>query len=130
MTAGGATAQELEALVRAYFTAVDAEDLDGVLATLTPDCRFSVETHGVRLTGHDQIAHMFKRLWADHAAVLHDQFRMVPDPKSGRIAAQFRVLNTEHDGSQTHKSNCNFFTVRGGQFSEVQVYMAGPNTLT
>ena len=95
------TAQEQIALVTRYFAAVDSESIDRVLGTLSEDCTFSVETHGVQLSGKTQIADMLTRLWADHAAVRHDQFRFVPDPAAGRIAAQFRVLNTELDGSTT-----------------------------
>ena len=116
-------------LVTRYFAAVDAEDLDALLATLCADCVFSVETHGVRLEGHDQITGMFTRLWADHAAVLHHGFTHVADPVTGGIASRFSVENTEHDGRKTHKSNCNFFEIRDGRFSSVRVYMAGPNTL-
>jgi len=117
------------ALVTRYFDAVDAEDMDALLETLAPDCVFSVETHGVRLQGHDQIAAMFTRLWADHAAVLHHRFTHVPDAATGHIASRFTVQNTEHDGSLTHKSNCNFFEIAQGRFASVRVYMTGQNTL-
>jgi len=117
------------ALVTRYFDAVDGEDMPGLLDTLTPDCVFTVETHGVRLEGHAQITTMFTRLWADHAAVLHHEFTHVSDPEGDRIAARFTVRNTEHDGSVTHKSNCNFFEIEEGRFSSVRVYMSGPNTL-
>ena len=123
------TDADLIALVQTYFAAVDAEDIDGVMATLTHDCRFTVETHGVELNGHEQIRGMFARLWDDHAAVLHDRFTFVPNAGQGRIAAQFRVVNTEYDGDRTIKSNCNFFTLRDGRFDTVAVYMAGANTL-
>ncbi|WP_299872059.1 nuclear transport factor 2 family protein [uncultured Sulfitobacter sp.] len=116
-------------LVLRYFAAVDREDLSGVLATLADDCVFSVETHGVRLEGHDAIGAMLERLWRNHEAVRHLDFTYVADPDVGRIAARFRVENTEHDGTITRKSNCNFFDVRNGKFSAVAVYMAGANTL-
>lgn len=123
------TDEELIVLVKTYFAAVDGEDLDNVLATLTPDCRFAVKTHGVCLNGYAEIRDMFERLWENHATVLHDQFTFVANANSGRIAAQFRVVNTETDGSKTFKSNCNFFTARGNRFDTVAVYMAGENTL-
>lgn len=116
-------------LVRRYFDAVDGEDLPGILDTLTEDCVFTVETHGVRNVGHDAIAAMFRRLWHDHAAVLHHRFTYAAAPGSGLIAARFHVENTEHDGRRTHKSNCNFFELRDGRFSSVAVYMTGANTL-
>jgi ketosteroid isomerase-like protein len=123
------TRDEQIELVKRYFAAVDGEDLKSVLATLTDDCVFSVETHGVRLEGHDAIAGMFRRLWENHKAVRHFDSVCVPDPDSGRIAARFKVQNTERDGSVTRKSNCNFFEIQGTRFSDVAVYMAGTNTL-
>lgn len=123
------TREEQIALVARYFDAVDGEDLPGLLDTLAPDCVFSVETHGVRLEGHAEISAMFTLLWSDHVAVLHHGFTHVPDPEAGRIASRFTVRNTEHDGSLTHKSNCNFFEIDAGRFTSVRVYMAGPNTL-
>jgi ketosteroid isomerase-like protein len=116
-------------LVQSYFSGVDGEDLDQVLATLTEDCRFSVETHGVALTGHAEIGGMMQQLWSRHKAVLHDNFHYVCDPENGTIAARFRVTNTLQDGTQVHKSNCNFFTIKNGKFDTVAVYMAGENTL-
>ncbi|MEM9107738.1 MAG: nuclear transport factor 2 family protein [Pseudomonadota bacterium] len=122
-------AKEQIALVEAYFAAVDNEDLSGVLATLTDDCVFTVETHGVRLLGHEDIAGMFRRLWASHGAVRHHAFVHVPDPAGNRIASRFQVENTELDGQLTGKSNCNFFEIENTRFRSVAVYMAGPNTL-
>lgn len=123
------TRDEQIALVKRYFDAVDGEDLPALLGTLAADCVFSVQTHGVRLEGHDEISKMFNKLWADHEAVLHHKFTHVPDPEGGRIASRFTVQNTEHDGSLTHKSNCNFFEIAQGRFSSVRVYMTGQNTL-
>lgn len=123
------TDQEMIDLVRRYFAAVDSGDLDGVLSTLTLDCKFSVETHDVELNGHHELRGMFERLWNNHAAMVHDQMTFVADGEASRIAAQFRVVNTEHDGSKTYKSNCNFFDVQYGRFSRVAVYMTGETTL-
>ena len=120
---------DLQELVRSYFRGVDDQDIDMILGTLTPDCVFSVETHGVRLSGHNEIRGMFDRLWSHHAAVRHDQFHFVDAGNSLDIAVRFRVTNTLHDGSLVYKSNCNFFTAKDGLFSEVRVYMAGENTL-
>ena len=123
------TNTELIDLVKTYFAAVDAKSMSGVLATLTFDCRFSVETHGVQLNGHGDIQPMFTQLWSAHAAVKHDEFTFVPSAADDRIAAQFRVTNTLHDGGKIYKSNCNFFHVCDGRFDAVAVYMAGENTL-
>lgn len=119
--------ERLEEMVRAYFAGVDGERLDDVLALLTEDCVFTVETHGVRLVGQSEISAMFRRLWDNHRAVRHRDFQFVV--QGTRVAVQFLVENVEHNGSLTHKSNCNFFDVDGGRFNRVAVYMSGPNTL-
>ncbi|MDH3669229.1 MAG: nuclear transport factor 2 family protein [Paracoccaceae bacterium] len=121
--------EDMIALVKAYFTAVDAKDLPGILATMTPDCRFTVETHGVVLDSRAEIEAMFARLWRHHRQVRHDLFTFVADPDLARIAAQFQVENRLSDGTLVHKSNCNFFRLRRGLFAEINVYMAGENTL-
>ena len=117
------------ALVERYFGAVDREDFEMLSTVLTQDCVFTVETHGVTLRGLDQIKPMFDKLWSDHAAVRHHELIHVPAPDEDRIATRFQVINTHHDGTLVHKSNCNFFEIRDGKFSRVAVYMAGPNTL-
>ena len=121
--------EEQISLVEAYFAAVDGENLAAVMKTLSEGCVFTVETHGVRLQGRDEISGMFRRLWNNHRAVRHYDFLHVPDPAQGRIASRFKVENTEHDGTLIHKSNCNFFEIVDGKFSKVAVFMAGPNTL-
>ncbi len=123
------TRQQMIDLVNKYFAAVDGEDIDTIRQTLTPDCVFTVETHGVELRNYQQIEGMFERLWASHAAVKHQNFVYVPDPDEDRIATRFQVVNTHPDGQLVYKSNCNFFEVKDGRFCRVAVYMAGPNTL-
>ena len=119
----------LEHMVLTYFRGVDEQDLDLIFETLAPNCAFSVETHGIKLNGHEDIRGMFDRLWSHHAAVRHDQFHFVDAGNGADIAVRFRVTNTLPDGSLVHKSNCNFFMAKDGMFTEVRVYMAGENTL-
>jgi len=120
---------DLSRLVLTYFQGVDGQDIDLLLGTLSDDCVFTVETHKVRLQGHDEITGMFERLWSHHAAVKHDQFHFVDAGNGTDIAVRFRVTNTLTDDSLVYKSNCNFFTALDGKFTEVRVYMAGENTL-
>ena len=119
----------LKEMVLKYFRGVDDEDIDLIFETLSEDCLFNVETHGVSLKGHDQISGMFERLWSHHAWVKHDQFHFVEDSSGEDIAVRFQVTNQLHDGSLVYKSNCNFFTLKDGKFTEVRVYMTGENTL-
>lgn len=118
-----------ENLVLKYFKGVDEENISSVLDTLTEDCVFSIETHGVKLVGHDEITSMFKRLWKNHASVEHKDFYFVKDAMKNQVAVRFQVINILHNDQIISKSNCNFFTLKDGIFSEVRVYMAGENTL-
>ena len=118
-----------EDLVLQYFKGVDEEDISAILTTLTKDCVFSIETHKIKLIGHEEITSMFKRLWKNHRSVEHKEFYFVKDHISNRIAVRFQVKNVLHNDQIVLKSNCNFFTLKNGIFSEVRVYMAGENTL-
>ena len=118
-----------ENLVLKYFKGVDEENISSVLDTLTEDCVFSIETHGIKLVGHDEITSMFKRLWKNHASVEHRNFYFVKDAIKNQVAVRFQVINILHNNQIISKSNCNFFTLKDGIFSEVRVYMAGENTL-
>ena len=118
-----------ENLVIQYFKGVDEEDIDAILKTLTEDCVFSIETHRIKLVGHEEITSMFKRLWKNHKSVEHKEFNFVKDHMSNQVAVRFQVKNVLLNGQFIFKSNCNFFTLRDGLFSEVRVYMAGENTL-
>ena len=118
-----------EDLVLRYFKGVDKEDINAILTTLTEDCVFSIETHKIKLVGHEEITSMFKRLWKNHKSVEHKEFYFVKDHISNQIAVRFQVKNVLHNDQIVLKSNCNFFTLKNGIFSEVRVYMAGENTL-
>lgn len=118
-----------ENLVLEYFKGVDEENISAILDTLTEDCVFSIETHGIKLVGHDEITSMFKRLWKNHASVEHKDFYFVKDAMKNQVAVRFQVINILHNDQIISKSNCNFFTLKDGIFSEVRVYMAGENTL-
>ena len=122
-------ASELKDKVIDYFKGVDTQDIQLILSTLTSDCYFSVETHGVNMSGSRAISQMFERLWTNHQCVKHDQFEWVICKSEEAIAVRFQVTNKLLDGQLVNKSNCNFFNCTQGLFSEVRVYMAGENTL-
>ena len=122
-------ASESKERVIDYFRGVDTQDIQLILSTLTSDCYFAVETHGVSMHGSKAISQMFERLWANHQWVKHDQFEWVICKSEEAIAVRFQVTNKLLDGQLVHKSNCNFFNCTQGLFSEVRVYMAGENTL-
>ena len=124
-------AAQLTELAESYFRMVDAKDMDGALALLTPDCRITVETAGVVHEGRDVgVRTMFHRLWERYPRVWHGDFRHVPAATGDAIACQFRVINTDATGRQHHMRNCNFFWLQDKLLHRISIYMSGANTLT
>ena len=119
----------IKQLVIDYFSFVDNEDLTSILQLMSPECVFNVETHCVKLSSRAEISTMFRRLWDNHQWVKHDQFNWVEGSEGDDIAVRFSVTNKLNNGKIVNKSNCNFFTMEQGLFSEIRVYMAGENTL-
>ena len=124
-----AMSSPIKQLVIDYFSFVDNEDLPSILQLMSPECVFNVETHCVKLSSRAEISTMFRRLWDNHQWVKHDQFNWVEGSEGDDIAVRFRVTNKLNNGKIVNKSNCNFFTMEQGLFSEIRVYMAGENTL-
>ena len=119
----------MKSLVLTYFEGVDTKDFQKIKETLDKDCRITVETHGIELIGYSEIQAMFSNLWGDHLSVLHKDFKFLEDRKLNKIATQFSVVNTLNNGEIVKKSNCNFFRVKENRFKEINIYMAGNNTL-
>jgi hypothetical protein len=119
----------MKSLVLTYFEGVDTKDFQKIKETLDKDCRITVETHGIELIGYSEIQAMFSNLWGDHLSVLHKDFKFLEDRKLNKIATQFSVVNTLNNGEIVKKSNCNFFRVKENRFKEINIYMAGKNTL-
>ncbi|MCC6008925.1 MAG: nuclear transport factor 2 family protein [Rhodobacteraceae bacterium] len=124
-----ATADRLAKMVETYFRGVDTRDMKLILSVLGEDCRFTVESHGDTVTGHDGIRAMFEHIWESPGSVRHHDFVHTVDRRAGRIASQFQVTYEFADGRIVHKSNCNVFALNGETFGRVQVYMAGDNRL-
>jgi ketosteroid isomerase-like protein len=129
MSAKQMAATRMAEMVETYFRGVDERDADVILSVLTEDCRFTVETHGDEVAGHDGIRAMFDYIWRSPGSVVHHDFVHTADPSIGRIASQFRVTYHFADGRVMQKSNCNVFTLQGDLFGRAQVYMAGENRL-
>jgi hypothetical protein len=119
----------MKSLVLTYFEGVDTKDFQKIKETLDKKCRITVETHGIELIGYSEIQAMFSNLWGDHLSVLHKDFKFLEDRKLNKIATQFSVVNTLNNGEIVKKSNCNFFRVKENRFKEINIYMAGKNTL-
>ena len=119
----------MENLVLSYFKGVDGEDFEMIQNTLSKDCRLTVETHNVELNGLDEIENMFNNLWKNHKSILHHKFKFLTNTYSNKMSVQFKVVNTLQNDKIIRKSNCNFFTLNGNLFTEINIYMAGENTI-
>lgn len=121
--------EPLIALIERYFAAVDRKDIHAVLACFLPEATVEIATYGTVFRGRDTEARdMYERLFERYATVWHGGFDWVIEPPT-RVACRFSVRNVGHDGRETSKSNCNFFKLRGGLFSELQIFMSGDNSL-
>ena len=85
---------ELKDKVIDYFRGVDTQDIQLILSTLTNNCYFAVETHGVSMHGTKAISQMFERLWANHQWVKHDQFAWVVCKSEKSQTAIFLIAST------------------------------------
>lgn len=119
----------MKGLVLSYFTGVDTKNFKEIKATLNENCRLTVATHDIELKGYHEIETMFLNLWNNHLKVEHTDFKFMTDVENNKIAAQFKVINTELDGQIQRKSNCNFFVIKDNKFEMITIYMAGKNTL-
>lgn len=80
------------------FAAVDAKDIDRVLAFFAPGANFTIATYDMVYRGRDgEIRGTFGRLFARYAGTCHGDFDHVVDPPR-RLACRFRVVNTAANG--------------------------------
>jgi ketosteroid isomerase-like protein len=117
------------ARVEAYFAAVDRKDLAASLSFFTSDATFTIATFQTTFRGRDtEIAGVFERLFSRYDTIYHGEFEhFVVSPE--RIASRFEVRNGRAGQPTVHKSNANFFRLKGELFQDVFVYMSGDNSL-
>ena len=122
-----------EALARApqtYFDAVDAKDIDGVLAHFADDATLTVQTDHATFAGADEIRRMFTDFFAASNSILHEIRNIVVEEAAGKVATEQGYIGELVDGSKNDMHNCNFFTFdEEGKFKRVIIWMAGTNPL-
>jgi ketosteroid isomerase-like protein len=117
-------------LMQRYFGRVDAHDLGGVLALLTADCVFRIETADLAHAGRDSgVRAMFARLFAAYPGIWHGNFDWVADEAAGSVACRLEVVNTGPDGTAHRKRNSSFYRLRDGRIAAAFIYMSGENAL-
>jgi len=129
-TTAGLTREALAAAPKTYFDAVDAMDLDGVLAHFAADATLTVQTDHVTFDGADEIRRMFSDFFEASVTIRHEIRNIVIEESAGKVATEQGYIGELKDGSMNDMHNCNFFDFdSNGKFSRVIIWMAGTNPL-
>ena len=124
------TREQLAALPDSYFKAVDAKDVDAILAHFADDCVMTVQTDHAVFDGADEIRRMFTDFCAASVSIFHEIKNIVVEPAAGKVATEQSYIGELNDGTKNDMHNCNFFDVDSdGKFSRVIIWMAGTNPL-
>ncbi len=120
------TANELhDAAMNGYFAAVDAKELDRVLAGFHGNASLILPTAHQTFTGRDtEIRGMYEGCFATYPTVSHDGIEILVDESRQRVAAQFEAVRTTQDGKEEHAKNCNFFHFVDGKIETMWIYMS------
>ena len=124
------TRDQLAALPDTYFKAVDAKDVDAILAHFADDCVMTVQTDHAVFSGADEIRRMFTDFFASSKTIRHEIRNIVIEETAGKVATEQGYIGELQDGSQNDMHNCNFFDFDAeGKFERVIIWMAGTNPL-
>jgi ketosteroid isomerase-like protein len=124
------TRDQLAGLPDSYFKAVDAKDVDGVVAHFAQDATLSVQTDHVTFTGAAEIRRMFTDFLGGSKSVRHEITNIVVEEAAGKVATEQDYIGELVDGTQNDMHNCNFFEVGpDSKFTRVIIWMAGTNPL-
>ena len=124
------TRDELAALPDTYFKAVDAKDVDAILAHFADDAVMTVQTANATWEGADEIRRMFTDFCAGSVSIFHEIKNIVVEPETGKVATEQSYIGELNDGTRNDMHNCNFFDIGpDGKFTRVIIWMAGTNPL-
>ena len=113
-----------------YFRAVDAMDVDAVVAHFAEDATLSVQTDHVVFKGAGELRRMFTDFFAASVSIRHEIRNIVVEPDKGKVATEQGYIGELKDGSKNDMHNCNFFDLdENGKFTRVIIWMAGTNPL-
>jgi uncharacterized protein (TIGR02246 family) len=124
------TREALAAAPQTYFDAVDAMDVDGVLAHFADDATLTVQTDHVTFAGADEIRRMFTDFCGNSVSIFHEIKNIVIEPDARKVATEQSYIGELKDGTKNDMHNCNFFDFDAdGKFKRVIIWMAGTNPL-
>jgi uncharacterized protein (TIGR02246 family) len=122
--------EELAALPKSYFEAVDAKDVDAILSHFADDATLTVQTDHAAFSGADEIRRMFTDFCGNSVSIFHEIKNIVIEPAAGKVSTEQSYIGELNDGTKNDMHNCNFFDVDGdGKFTRVIIWMAGKNPL-
>jgi ketosteroid isomerase-like protein len=124
------TRETLAAAPQTYFDAVDAMDVDAVLAHFADDATLTVQTDHVTFTGAAEIRRMFTDFFAASTSIRHEIRNVVVEEARGKVSTEQGYIGELKDGTLNDMHNCNFFDFdTDGRFKRVIIWMAGTNPL-
>jgi ketosteroid isomerase-like protein len=113
-----------------YFKAVDAMDIEGVLACFAEDATLTVQTDHVTFTGAAEIRRMFTDFFGASNSIYHEIRNLVVEADKAKVSTEQGYIGELKDGSKNDMHNCNFFDFDAdGKFTRVIIWMAGTNPL-
>ncbi|HET6173353.1 MAG TPA: nuclear transport factor 2 family protein [Gaiellales bacterium] len=113
-----------------YFKAVDAMDVEAVMACFADDATLTVQTDHVTFNGAAEIRRMFTDFFGASVSIGHEIRNIVVEPAAAKVATEQGYFGELKDGSRNDMHNCNFFDFDAdGKFTRVIIWMAGTNPL-
>src|SRR5260370_27365726 len=94
------TREELAALPGSYFKAVDAKDVDAILAHFADDAILTVQTDQAVFDGANEIRRMFTDFCGNSVSIVHEIKNVVVEPAAGKIATEQRYIGELSDGTK------------------------------
>jgi ketosteroid isomerase-like protein len=126
----GLTRDQLAALPVSYFKAVDAQDVDAIVAHFADDATLTVQTDHATFNGATEIRRMFTDFIENSSSIFHEIRNIVVEEAAGKVATEQGYIGDLTDGTHNDMHNCNFFDVGpDGKFTRVIIWMAGTNPL-
>src|SRR5262245_8379521 len=99
------TREALATAPQTYFDAVDAKDVDGVLAHFAHDATLTVQTDQVTFTGAAEIRRMFTDFFDGSRTIGHEIWNIVVEESIGKVATEQRYFGELQDGSKNDMHN-------------------------
>src|SRR6266567_3951695 len=94
------TRERLAALPDTYFKAVDAKDVDAIMAHFADDATLTVQTDQAVFDGADEIRRMFTDFCDNSVSIFHKIKNIVIEPASGKVATEQNYIGELSDGTK------------------------------